>query len=201
MLKNYIIIGLSIVLVLLLFSNREGFSTNNQIILMGDSILKNDDYVKSSVYDELTKKTKNVINLAKDNSRIIDLYEQLSEISLEMNTKNTYVFISIGGNDILTHKNVGLLFQQFSLFLKSLRKKLSNVNLFIMNLYVPANEKYKIYESNIKKWNDYLDKNALIYNYKVKDLFNLLVLPEDFVYNIEPSETASKKIANQILEN
>jgi len=34
--------------------------------------------------------------------------------------------------------------------------------------------------------------------YNVVDLNSLLTNPEDFVYDIEPSESASKKIANII---
>ena len=34
--------------------------------------------------------------------------------------------------------------------------------------------------------------------YNVINLYSLLTTPEDFVYNIEPSAIASKKIANKI---
>jgi hypothetical protein len=66
-----------------------------------------------------------------------------------------------------------------------------------MNLYLPANPRYQSYKSSIDQWNslinEYSSKIGAMYN--VVDLNSLLTKPEDFVYDIEPSETASEKIA------
>jgi hypothetical protein len=183
-------------------SSVENMSINRQIILMGDSILDNSSYVTSgsSVYEQLKKQNSNVLNLAKDHSTISDLYFQLDKIPLDMNTSNTTVYISIGGNDILTNSNdIDNLFDKYLYFLKSLKTKLPNVKLFLFNLYVPLNSRYEKYRKIVIKWNEKLTKNENTYNYKVIDLFNLLVSSSDFVYNIEPSESASKKIVNLIL--
>jgi hypothetical protein len=172
---------------------------------MGDSILDNSAYVASgdSVYEQLKNKTNNnVLNVAKDHSTIVDLYSQLDKVPIEMNTSNTYVFISAGGNNILTNSNnIYKLFQQYGDFLNSLKTRLPNVKLFLFNLYVPINSKYSNYKPIIENWNNKLTNNKDKYNYEIKDLFNLLVSSDDFVYDIEPSETASKKIAELIINS
>jgi hypothetical protein len=176
-------------------SLKEGLTNKDNIILMGDSVLNNSIYVPAgkSVYDILKTKISKVLNLAKDGATINDLYEQLDK----------YIFISVGGNDILSKKtkltntDIKQLFNTYMNFLKALRVKLSNVKINIMNLYLPANPRYQSYKSSIDQWNtlinEYSSKIGEMYN--VVDLNSLLTTPEDFVYDIEPSETASEKIA------
>jgi hypothetical protein len=186
-------------------SLKEGLTNKDNIILMGDSVLNNSIYVPAgkSVYDILKTKISKVLNLAKDGATINDLYEQLDKIPIELNTSDTYIFISVGGNDILSKKtkltntDIKQLFNTYMNFLKALRVKLSNVKINIMNLYLPANPRYQSYKSSIDQWNtlinEYSSKIGEMYN--VVDLNSLLTTPEDFVYDIEPSETASEKIA------
>ena len=187
---------------------REGLTNNNTIILLGDSILNNSNYVSEgkSVYDILKTKTNNVYNFSKDGATINDLYRQLDKIPLDFNKSETYVFISAGGNDILNKKGqlnaieIKTLFDSYMNFIKSLRAKLGSVNINILNLYLPSNPRYQSYESSIKTWNqfiqDYSNKIGEMYN--VIDLHSLLTSTQDFVYDIEPSESASVKIANAI---
>ena len=70
----------------------------------------------------------------------------------------------------------------------------------VLNLYLPANPRYQSYKTSIDQWNqlikEYSSKIGEMYN--VIDLATLLTSPEDFIYDIEPSETASQKIANAI---
>jgi len=189
-------------------SFKEGLTNNDNVILMGDSVLNNSNYVVAgkSVYDVLQTKLKNVLNVAKDGATINDLYDQLDKIPIELNKSETYIFISIGGNDILT-KNTKLtkadikqLFNTYMDFLKALRAKLSNVKINAMNIYLPANPRYESYKLTIDKWNELINEysNKIGEMYNVVDLNSLLTNPEDFVYDIEPSESASKKIANII---
>jgi lysophospholipase L1-like esterase len=159
-----------------------------------------------SVYDILKTKTNNVYNFSKDGATINDLYRQLDKIPLDFNKSETYVFISAGGNDILNKKGqlnaieIKTLFDSYMNFIKSLRAKLGSVNINILNLYLPSNPRYQSYESSIKTWNqfiqDYSNKIGEMYN--VIDLHSLLTSTQDFVYDIEPSESASVKIANAI---
>ena len=82
---------------------KEGLTNNNKIILMGDSVLNNSNYVSSgkSVENILKTKTSNIFNVSKDGDTINDLYSQLDQIPIDLNRAETYVFISAGGNDIL----------------------------------------------------------------------------------------------------
>jgi len=184
--------------------------TNNNIILIGDSVLNNSNYVPSgtSVVDILKTKIneKKVFDFAKDGATISDCYTQLDKIPIELNTTETFVFISAGGNDILnkrgqlTSAEIRNIFNNYMDFLKALRVKLSSANINILNLYIPSNPRYQSYKTSIDQWNQLLKE----YSSKIGEMYNvinidtLLTSPEDFVYDIEPSETASKKIANVI---
>jgi len=189
-------------------SLREGLTNNDNIVLIGDSILNNANYVPSgkSVFDIIKTRTNNILNVAKDGATIIDLYEQLDKIPVELNKSETYLFISIGGNDILNKRvtldsvEVTKLFNNYMEFLKALRIKLGNTKINIMNLYLPSNPRYQSYKSSIDQWNKLIDinSNKIGEMYNVIGLNNLLISPEDFVYDIEPSESASEKIANLI---
>jgi hypothetical protein len=184
-------------------SSKEGLTNNNNIILIGDSILNNSIYVPNgeSVFDYLKKDTNNVLNVAKDGATISDIYTQLDNIPLKYNDSNTYLFISIGGNNILnTNVNIPALFNKYLEFLKALRVKLGNTNINILNLYLPANPRFNSYKSKIEQWNQLINKysNKVGEMYNVIDIYSLLKQPEDFVYDIEPSAVASQKIANII---
>ena len=209
--KTLLIIIISIIIILgcaYFKSLREGLTNNDNIVLIGDSILNNANYVPSgkSVFDILKTRTNNILNVAKDGATIIDLYEQLDKIPVELNKSETYLFISIGGNDILNKRlnldsaEVTKLFNNYMEFLKALRIKLGNTKINIMNLYLPSNPRYQSYKSSIDQWNKLIDinSNKIGEIYNVIGLNNLLTSPQDFVYDIEPSESASEKIANLI---
>ena len=74
-------------------------------VLLGDSIFKNDAYVSNgkSVEHLMTERNKNITCLAQDFSRIVDIYIQIDKIPIELNATNTFIFLSAGGNDILSH--------------------------------------------------------------------------------------------------
>ncbi len=187
---------------------KEGITNNNTIILMGDSVLNNSNYVSSgkSVVDILKTKTSNILNVSKDGDTINDLYSQLDKIPIDLNRAETYIFISAGGNDILnkrsnlTSDEVTKLFNTYTEFLKAFRTKLGSTKLNIMNLYLPANPRYQSYKQLIDIWNNLINKNSngVGEMYNVIDLNSVLKSPNDFVYDIEPSELASEKIANLI---
>jgi hypothetical protein len=85
-------------------------------------------------------------------------------------------------------------------FIKSLRIKFSNAKINILNLYLPSNPLFQSYKTLIDQWNTLIKQNSnnIGEMYNVINLDTLLRRPEDFVYDIEPSETASQKIANII---
>ena len=186
-------------------SLKEGLTNNDTVILMGDSVLNNAIYVHAgkSVYDSLKSKLSKVINLAKDGATISDLYGQLDKIPVDINNTNTYIFISAGGNDILNKRTelssteIRRLFDSYMEFLKALRTKLGSVKINILNLYLPSNPRYQTYKTSIEQWNQLIQSssNKVGEMYNVVDLHALLKIPDDFVYDIEPSESASDKIA------
>lgn len=186
-------------------SLKEGLTNNNNIILMGDSVLNNSNYVPEgkSVYDNLKTKLNNVLNVAKDGATINDLYLQLDKIPIELNSSETFIFISAGGNNILnkqTNTDIVQLFNSYMDFLNALRAKLNNVKINIMNLYLPANPRFQSYKKSIDQWNNLINKNSSKVGemYNVVDLNSLLTNTTDFVYDIEPSESGSEKIATLI---
>lgn len=186
-------------------SVREGLTNSNNIVLIGDSVLNNSKYVPEgkSVVDILKSKTGNVYNFAKDGAMINDLYSQLEQIPVELNKEETYVFISVGGNDILKKaatRDISQLFNSYMDFISALRARLGSVKINILNLYLPANPRYKPYKKSIDEWNELIKENSTKMGemYNVVDINVLLTKAEDFVYDIEPSELGSKKIANAI---
>jgi lysophospholipase L1-like esterase len=192
-------------------SFKEGLTNNdnnNNIVLIGDSVLNNSNYVPSgkSVVDNLKTQTTKVFNFAKDGATINDSYSQLDKIPLELNKTETYIFISAGGNDILnkssqlTSPEIRRLFDTYMEFIKSVRTKFGSAKINVLNLYLPANPRYQAYKSSIDQWNELIKEysSKIGEMYIVINLDTLLTTPEDFVYDIEPSETGSRKIANAI---
>jgi lysophospholipase L1-like esterase len=175
---------------------------------MGDSVLNNANYVPSgkSVYDRLKTKLSKVINVAKDGATINDLYGQLDKIPVDLNKSDTYIFISAGGNDILNKRtelssnDIRRLFDMYMEFLKALRTKLGSVNVNIINLYLPTNPRYQSYKTSVEQWNKLINEssNKVGEMYNIVDLYALLTSPNDFVYDIEPSESSSDKISSLI---
>jgi lysophospholipase L1-like esterase len=192
-------------------SFKEGLTNNKNnynIVLIGDSVLNNSNYVPSgkSVVDNLKTKTTKVFNFAKDGATINDCYSQLDKIPVNLNKTETYIFISAGGNDILnkrgklTSSEIRRLFDTYMEFIRSVRTKFGSAKINVLNLYLPANPRYQSYKTSIDQWNqlieEYSSKIGEIYN--VINLDTLLTRPEDFVYDIEPSVSASQKIATAI---
>ena len=209
--KSIFIVIISIIIIVgcaYFKSFKEGLTNNDTIVLIGDSVLNNSNYVPAgkSVVDVLKTKTQNVFNFAKDGATISDCYGQLDKIPTDLNTTETYVFISAGGNDILnkrgqlTSAEIRKLFNDYMDFVKALRVKLGSAKINILNLYMPANPRYQSYKSSIDQWNQLIKEysSKIGEMYTVVGLDGLLTSPNDFVYDIEPSETASEKIANVI---
>ena len=86
--------------------NKEGFNNNKSIVLLGDSILKNNTYTSNGKgVDDLLIERNNggVYCYAEDYSKITDVYSQIDNIPPQLNSQNTTIFLSSGGNDLLTH--------------------------------------------------------------------------------------------------
>jgi lysophospholipase L1-like esterase len=188
-------------------SLKEGMSNKNKAVLIGDSILNNSAYVvKGKSVPDLLKSKISILNVAQDGATVADLYAQLDKVPLELNDRNTYVFISAGGNDILNKKiklndnKLTKLFDNYMAFLKALRVKLGSAKINVLNLYLPSNPRYESYNLIVDKWNKLLDENSnnVGNSYNIVDINSKLVSAKDFVYDIEPSEIGSVKIADAI---
>ena len=200
------------------YNTYEGF-TNTQsektYILLGDSILKNDAYVSNgkSVENLIAERNKNIHCFAEDHSKIVDIYSQIDKIPLEFNSPNTLIFLSAGGNDILTHyvdqnqdiTNTSVLKPMFSSYkhiIKTIQTKLPNAKIFLLDIYYPDNLQYKQFHSIIKEWNNMIydfaenTKNKI---YGVIRISSHLTQNKDFSFGIEPSSSGGNKIADLIL--
>jgi hypothetical protein len=196
---------------------KEGFAQNNKdktIILLGDSIIKNNSYVKNgkSVDEILNNKTNgNSYCYAENNSTIVDVYSQISSIPLEFNKSSTVVFLSSGGNDILqiyiereiSVENTDILntiFIGYKKLVKSIQEKMYKSKLVLIDIYYPTNIKYEQYKPILQEWNkllnDFVNDSE---NLSILKISNVLTDPTDFTLNIEPSDTGGEKIAEQIL--
>lgn len=211
-----IIVSVAIIIGCAYFNSlKEGLTNNNKhIVLIGDSILNNSAYVakNKSVPELLKSKMKSkstVTNVAQDGATVADLYTQLDKVPLDLNSPDTSVFISAGGNDILNKKiklnsaKLTKLVDNYMAFLKALRVKLGSAKIHVINLYLPSNPRYESYKQTVDKWNTLLNErsNTVGELYNVVDIHSKLNSAGDFVYDIEPSETGSVKIADAIYSN
>ena len=192
---------------------REELTTKREnektIILLGDSILKNNTYVKhgKSVEDLLKEKQSIVYSFAKDNASIVDIYEQLNQIPTDLNLESTIIFLSVGGNDILaTYMDreetstdaLKPMFAAYKKLTKSIQAKMNLSRLVLMNIYYPTNIKYSQYKPILQEWNKMVDDYAREESIKVVRIENVLVESTDFTVGIEPSETGGVKIVNSM---
>lgn len=192
----------------------EAFSGDNKnIILMGDSILKNNLYVKNgkAVEDIVREKTnKPTIVLAQNNSTITDVYTQLESLHINSNVSSNTIFLSTGGNDILSNfvnndpdesqeHVLSTIFKAYKRLVKTIRTKMNDANLILLDIYYPKNLQYTQYHPIIKEWNkmlyDFANENSL----HVMKISTLLNDPNDFTLSIEPSDKGGEKIADQII--
>jgi hypothetical protein len=197
----------------------ESFNSNKQnFILLGDSIIKNDAYVSNntSVNNLLIEKTNGKTRcFAVDDSTITDVYKQISQISDNFNTTQTTIFLSVGGNDILTKFEnnynkqtdvdiLGTIFVSYKNVVKNIQLKFPKTNIVLFDLYFPENIKYKQYHPVIHKWNNLIYNFAEQPNNKISSVFkisNILTQKNDFTFGIEPSTTGSQKIVDIILSS
>lgn len=208
---TYIIFLLLCLLLFLIFFNdkliKESFTSKNTIILMGDSIFRNDIYVENgySVSDQLKKRHDNIYVVAEDNSIIEDIDEQYNKIKGRF-TKNDVIFISVGGNDILKEyslfdvddeRKLNRIFKKYKKMILKLMKK-TKPRIILSNIYLPTDKNIAKLHPILKKWNKKQKTFAQKNNLSILELDSLLVKKSHFVYQIEPSKYGSLLISNSI---
>ena len=191
--------------------NKNG-NGNNTIVLLGDSILKNNSYVSNGkgIDNILEERNQNVVSLAENNSKIVDVYRQIGKIPLDINNVSTSIFLSSGGNDILSFyvdqhgdtTDTGFLNTMLAAYkklVKSIQTRMNKCQIVIVDIYYPVSNPFAQYKPIIEEW------NTLISNYAVENSFQLLQISQsvtssdDFTLGIEPSEKGGEKIAQLIL--
>jgi hypothetical protein len=195
----------------------ESFKTNKSsdtIVLLGDSILKNNSYVSNGKsVDNLLEERSNgtIYSLAENNSKIVDIYFQIDKIPIELNNNSTNIFLSAGGNDILSFyvdqtenatdaSALNPMFSAYKKLIESIQTKLDKARIVILDIYYPNNMTYKPFHPIIKEWNDKIYDYANKNNYSILKISNHLTQSSDFTMGIEPSATGGEKITDMILQ-
>ena len=187
---------------------------NNNIILIGDSILNNEVYVfeNESVPDLIKNKMQPeqlFYNFAKDGATIQDCITHLTNIpedkmaAINALKTDTSIFVSAGGNDILNSRNsestINALFEKYIKLITAIKKTFPLKNIVVLNLYYPLKPSFKMFYPFIKQWNELLEANQDKNNYKVLKIDKIIIDADDIVYDIEPSFKGGKKIAASIV--
>ena len=190
----------------------EYLTNNEDIVLVGDSILENSKYVpkNKSVKDEIFKKHKNMLMLAEDDSKIRDIEKQLKKMPKHLNKKSTHLIISVGGNDILekyekkkesdiTTKKIDELFIEYRTLLENI-KKTYKMKIVLVNIYLPLAESHVKLHKVIREWNRRQKSYARAKQIKILAIADKFDEPKHFTKKIEPSAEGSKIIAKQVLD-
>jgi len=189
-------------------------SSNQTIVLLGDSILKNNSYVPDGkgVDNILQERSdKNVESIAENNSKIVDVYSQINKIPIELNNKTTTIFLSSGGNDILSFyvdqhgdtNDTGFLNTMMAAYkklVKSIQTRMNLCQIVLLDIYYPTSNQFAQYKPILEKWNtliaDYARENSL----GLLQISQVVTSNDDFTLGIEPSEKGGEKIAQSILD-
>ena len=190
---------------------RRGNNQTKTCVLLGDSILKNNAYVSAekSVEYIVAERIPNTHCFAEDHSTIADTFGQLDRVSSAMDTANTWLFLSAGGNDILSHfveqnqdiantRVLSPMFASYKNLVKSIRIRAPNAHLVLLDIYYPDNMKYQAFHPILRQWNDLIYSFAQTQSLSVIRISQRLTHPEDFSFGIEPSNVGGEKIADLI---
>jgi len=222
MLKNYYIffIILPAILIRNLFyvKYRENFEENKKIVLLGDSIFKNNNYVNHDESVEfLLKKeltdSKKLYTVAQDNATIDNVYNQLNNVPRNIDGESTYIFISVGGNDLLENyiysndpennpENINIMesiFNKYNDLIDKIINTFSKSNVVLSTIYYPLSHSYKPYYPIINNWNTKISELAREKNIKIIRIDKEMKKKSDFVDTVEPSSNGSIIIVNNIM--
>ena len=211
----FFIVSIAHLLKSLVTKNVETMISKRNIVVLGDSVFDNRSYVSSTASIPYLLGEHEYLNTkmyAKDGAKIEDLNSQLQQCLKEIDDNNETLFISIGGNNILTfktskkenkneeQKNIGRFVDTIFGYYRNILKNYDfKCNLVLCNIYVPYSEKNSVYEKCIHVWNNKLSSFAENNNYKVMKLDKLLYKKEDFADNLEPSKIGGEKIVKNML--
>ena len=200
----------------------ESFSSNKSsraIVLLGDSILKNNSYVTDGkavdniIEERSLKNDKNIelYSLAENNSKIVDVYSQISKIPLSINNKSTTIFLSSGGNDILSFyvdqhgdtTDTGFLNSMLAAYkklVKAIQTRMDLCQIVLLDVYYPTCNQFAQYKPIIEEWNSLIATYARENSLGLLQISQIVTSNDDFTLGIEPSEKGGEKIAQSILD-
>jgi len=192
------------------------YFNNNPIrnyILLGDSVLDNKSFVPDGENIAALLKKQNqdghVVSLAKNDTTIPYVPPQISkirELSASYNDSNTFIFLSVGGNDILVKyennqkPNYDNMIEEYNELIESIKIVAPNAKIYLVDLYFPRNKENQKYWPDITEWNEKLNKYALENNLSIFKVSSILTKPEDFANKIEPSSTGGQKMVDAMLK-
>ena len=213
---------------------KEGMTNNTgrekiKVVYLGDSIFQNKDYVgiNDSVEDNLTtmlsKTNSTGLVLAEDNAEMKSVESQVKTLEdmKDWGGSNDYIFLSIGGNDILNHyqpltghddltaftlvkhkrDEANKMFRKYINLVKNIHKKFPSAKIILSTIYYPQEENYQKYHNVIKYWNQSVIDYSKFHPKQVSGVLRtdkLVKEPEDFTHFIEPSAIGSRKIVDGI---
>jgi lysophospholipase L1-like esterase len=198
------------------YSEREKFTNSNEeigtIVLLGDSILKNNSYVLDENKDSIeailsSQSNKKIVNYASDGSKIINVYQQLDSIPKKWNRPTTTIFLSVGGNDIISNyilnnrtQNIKLdyLFNNYQELIATIQTKMDQCNLRLLDVYYPRDSNFRMYQPIIQQWNNLLMNH---YSYNVVPISKHITNHNDFTQTIEVSNSGGEKLARLMLNS
>ena len=200
----------------------ESFSSNKSsraIVLLGDSILKNNSYVPDgkavdNIIEERNLKNDKTIelySLAENNSKIVDVYSQINKIPLDINNKSTTIFLSSGGNDILSFyvdqhgdtSDTGFLNTMMAAYkklVKSIQTRMDLCQIVLLDIYYPTSNQFAQYKPILEQWNGLIATYARENSLGLLQINKVVTSNDDFTLGIEPSEKGGQKIAQLILD-
>jgi hypothetical protein len=194
-------------------------SSNQSIVLLGDSILKNNSYVSNGkavdniLQERSLKNDKNIelYSLAENNSKIVDVYSQINKIPLSINNKSTTIFLSSGGNDILSFyvdqngdtSDTGFLNTMLAAYkklVKAIQTRVDLCQIVLLDVYYPTSNQFAQYKPILEEWNGLIADYARENSFGLLQISQIVTSNDDFTLGIEPSEKGGEKIAQSILD-
>ena len=197
----------------------ESFSSNKSsraIVLLGDSILKNNSYVPDgkavdNIIEERNNKNIELYSLAENNSKIVDVYSQINKIPLDINNKSTTIFLSSGGNDILSFyvdqqgdptdtEFLNTMLADYKKLIKSIQTRMDLCQIVLLDVYYPTSNQFAQYKPILEQWNSLIATYARENSLGLLQISQIVTSNDDFTLGIEPSEKGGEKIAQSILD-
>ena len=195
--------------------NIESMVTKRNIVVLGNSVFDNRSYVSTTSSIPYLLNEHEYLNAqvyAMDGAKIENINKQLQQSLKAINNIHQTLFISVGGNEILTYKekenaNKNEEKKQIIKFIDDIFGDYRNVlknyefkcNVVLCNIYIPYSKKNTIYETCIQLWNKKILSYAQNNNYKFMKLDEILYKKEDFADKLQPSRIGGEKIVKHMI--